>query len=152
MPSYAIDKMTSNPSALELRDVLRAAGMRATAARIAVLKLLKQSNTPLSHAEVVGQLQQDGFDRATLYRNLVDLADSPLARRSDLGDHVWRFEAVGDGEHKKNGHPHFVCSDCGIVECLPTEAIAVQSNLKAASKLGRAGVEIQIRGICDECV
>ena len=144
--------MTIPASAADLRDHLRQAGLRATAARSAVLRVLLQAGAPLSHAEVIESLKEQGFDRATLYRNLVDLAESSLARRTDLGDHIWRFEAVGEGQHTLEGHPHFVCSDCGIVECLPTEAIAVQSDARATPKLERAGVEIQVRGVCDECV
>jgi len=42
--------------------------------------------------EVFAELQAEGWDRATLYRNLVDMTDAGLLRRVDLGDHVWRYE------------------------------------------------------------
>ena len=43
---------------------------------------------------------------------LLGLTEAGLARRADLGDHVWRFEAI-DPNHVDDGHPHFVCSVCG---------------------------------------
>lgn len=141
----------------ELRDRLRAAGLRATSARVSVLRCLQASTAPLTHAEVYEQVAADGFDRATVYRNLVDLAEVGFVRRYDLGDHVWRFELLREGEggeaaHSAEGHPHFVCSDCGTVECLPAAVVSVQSNRGGPRALKKgAGLEIQIRGLCNDC-
>src|SRR6188768_3883257 len=99
----------------DLRDAIRGAGLRATPSRIAVLGLLRASDHAVSHGDVADRLSGDPWDRATIYRNLTDLADAGLARRTDLGDHVWRFEAVAAG-HGAESHPHFVCTSCGTVE------------------------------------
>ena len=65
-----------------LRSAVRDAGLRATPPRLAVLALLQDSTTPLSHGEVVGRPASRGWDPATLYRNLNDLVDAKLARRA----------------------------------------------------------------------
>src|SRR5438067_7954895 len=80
-----------------LTDQLHAVGLRRTAPRVAVLDLLARAGGPLSHGEVAAELAERGFDRATVYRNLLDLTDVELVRRTDPGDHVWRFELVRDG-------------------------------------------------------
>jgi len=49
---------------------------------------------PMSHADVAGELASHGLDRATVYRNLMDLADAGLVSRADHGDHVWRFSLL----------------------------------------------------------
>lgn len=134
----------------ELKQMLREAGLRATSARAAVLRCLLAADAPMTHAEVCALLDPLGYDRATIYRNLVDLADVGIARRSDLGDHLWRFE-LARGEHAVDAHPHFVCTDCGEVTCLPEEAIAVQPVRGAPRSLKRAKVEIQVRGVCNDC-
>ena len=132
----------------DLRGALRGRGLRATPSRIAVLGLLRKVGGPLSHAEAVERLEGQGWDRATIYRNLTDLADAGLARRADVGDHVWRFEAV-DAAHADDPHAHFVCTECGVVECLPDLALAVG---KAAPRAVRQKqVEVQVRGRCDGC-
>ena len=99
-----------------LRDRIRAAGMRSTVPRVAVLERLEEAGTPVSHAEIYEGLAARGFDRATVYRNLIDLTEAGLLSRTDLGDHVWRFELrserAGRGD-EPSGHPHFVCTDCG---------------------------------------
>src|SRR6476620_1139096 len=101
-----------------LRTQVRAKGLRATPSRLAVLELLRVSDAPMSHGDVADRLASQAWDRATIYRNLTDLAEAGLARRTDVGDHVWRFEAV-NADHEVAAHPHFVCTECGSVECLP---------------------------------
>ena len=65
------------------KRVLRDASLRATAARVAVLKLLAADLTPLTHAEVVESLDEFGFDQSTLFRCLNELADAGLVTRLD---------------------------------------------------------------------
>lgn len=137
---------------VELREVLRAAGLRATSARMAVLEVLLAARAPLSHGEVCDRVGDRGIDRATLYRNLIDLAEAGLVRRSDHGDHVWRFEWTGgeSADHQAAEHAHFVCSRCGTVSCLPEGAIAIHA-VRGAPRSLRVGAEVQVRGVCDTC-
>lgn len=134
-----------------LRDTLRGVGLRNTAPRIAVLRELDAAKAPLSHGEIAEKLQDAGFDRATVYRNLIDLTEAGLALRSDHGDHIWRFErkrpeAAGTN-HK---HPHFVCVECGTVSCLPTASIQVAA-VAGTPKSLRSVVDVQVKGHCDTC-
>lgn len=135
----------------ELREILRAAGLRATSARLAVLEVLLDARAPISHGDVCDRVGERAIDRATLYRNLIDLAEVGLVRRSDHGDHVWRFEWTG-GENTAHAveHAHFLCSRCGAVTCLPDGAIAIHA-VRGAPRSLRAGVEVQVRGVCDTC-
>ena len=133
----------------DLREALRARGMRVTPARLAVLALLRASDQPLSHAEVGDYLAAHAWDQATLYRNLIELAEVGLVRRTDVGDHVWRFEAT-QGNHDAATHPHFTCTVCGSVECLPpVELVATRGKLPRA--LRQRQIEVHVRGVCDQC-
>jgi len=92
-----------------------------------------------------------GFDRATLYRNLIDLTDAGVVTRTDLGDHVWRFELKrGEGDHNAE-HPHFVCTGCGDIACLPEVGVQFTASAKAPRALRSKGVTVQIKGRCDAC-
>ncbi len=140
--------MISRTELESLRTELRTHNLRATPSRIAVLELMRSSDSPLSHAEAADRLALKAWDRATIYRNLTDLADAGLLRRTDHGDHVWRFEAIRD-DHDAEKHPHFVCVECGGVECLPGVELSAK---RSAPKAVRAReVEIQLRGVCDAC-
>jgi len=139
-------------SLAELQAEIRDHGMRSTGPRVAVLAHLGKAAAPLSHTEIYEALASTGYDRATIYRNLMDLAEAGLLVRSDLGDHVWRFERrrPQDGAHPE-GHPHFVCTDCGEVSCLPEVAVKVAAAQGAPRALGTKQVEVHVRGRCDDC-
>jgi Fur family ferric uptake transcriptional regulator len=135
------------------RQRLREAGLRATAARVAVLDALTGRAAPLSHAELVEELGQQGWDRATLYRNLTDMAEAGILRRSDMGDHLWRYELQKPEkeEHGVEAHPHFLCTTCGEVSCLPDDVLTLQPDPRLPKALQSGTVELQVRGICDRC-
>ena len=137
------------PSLDQLKSTIRGVGLRSTAPRIAVLKRLLVAATPISHGELVDTLADEGMDRTTVYRNLVDLTEAGLVQRTDLGDHVWRFE-LKRGEGGSVRHPHFTCTDCGAVSCLPEVTISVKTGKGVPKSLSKQKVEIQLRGKCDE--
>jgi Fur family ferric uptake transcriptional regulator len=118
------------------------------------LAYVQRATSPLSHGEITEALAGHGFDRATVYRNLMDLADKGILARSDLGDHVWRFElrrAESPAQGHGTDHPHFVCTDCGDIECLPTVAVRVVGAEGAPRALASKAVEVQVKGLCDDC-
>lgn len=135
------------PEAEQIRDAIRKAGLRATRSRVVVLQLLREREGPTSHPEVAELLEGEGWDRATLYRNLTDMTSAGLLRRVDLGDHVWRFEPADAHQHGEL-HPHFLCTSCGEVACLPVITVD-PAGLPKSFAAGQ--VEVQLRGLCDEC-
>jgi Fur family ferric uptake transcriptional regulator len=137
------------------RQVLRARigefGLRCTAARLAVLGELQRSTSPLSHAEVARALAPLELDRATVYRNLIELSESGLVSRLDLGDHVWRFELRKNGPDNQTEHAHFLCTECGEVSCLDGVEIQVtRVPQRKRSPLGNV-TEILLKGRCVRC-
>jgi Fur family transcriptional regulator, ferric uptake regulator len=139
------------PSLEKVRERLRAVGLRCTAARLWVMQQLIEATHPLTHAQVADVLRPRGFDRATIYRNLIELTEKGLVSRVELGDHVWRFELRRPGRSHERDHPHFVCVDCGDVTCLSSVSI----NIKPApgSKQSRIGkiTEVLLKGHCGHC-
>lgn len=139
-------------SVADLRAEIRRHGMRSTGARLAVLAHLNQASAPLSHTEIFAALEERGYDRATIYRNLIDLAEGGLLARSDHGDHIWRFERMrGAGGGHSQTHPHFVCVDCGGVTCLPDLTVKFEPASSAPRALRTRKVEVQMKGLCDSC-
>jgi len=138
---------------VELRDELRQAGLRATRPRMAVLERLDSATAPLSHGELADSLASDEWDRATVYRNLIALTEAGLARRRDVGDHVWRFERVREssGKDHESAHPHFMCIDCGDVSCLPELSLRGRGRAAIPRAIREQEAEISVRGVCDDC-
>lgn len=136
----------------EIRERMRARGLRATASRVAVLQTLARLGRPATHGDLAADLAPDGWDRATVYRNLVDLTEAGFARRVDMGDHLWRFELQDErSAHAGSEHPHFLCDSCGEVACLPKDAVQLTASARAPRALRKKNVEIQIKGRCDRC-
>ncbi len=134
-----------------IRAKIRGAGLRCTPGRLAVYEALLQANRPLTHGDLVAQMAAVGVDQATIYRNLVDLAEVGLLRRSDLGDHAWRFEVPRAGD-PEGGHPHFVCIECGDIQCLSGVELNVPPARSLPRSLRKRDFELQIKGVCDDCL
>ena len=120
----------------DLKLAVRSAGLRATPARLAVLRTLHAAEAPMTHAEVSKLLAADGIDTATVFRNLNGLAQVGLVRRVELGDH-------------DDSHPHFLCVDCGSVTCL-SEVRLTSSSQRETASVGEV-TEILVRGRCNDC-
>ena len=144
-----VSELATPPS---LRDEIRETGLRATASRIAVLRELRRAKRPVSHGDIVEMLSGEPWDRATLYRNLIDLANGGLARKVELGDRVWRFDgSKQEHAHDATLHPHFVCTACGSVECLPQVSISRGKQGELPRAIVSKQVEVHVRGLCDTC-
>ena len=132
----------------EGRRRLHEAGLRATAPRVAVLRLLHESARPLSHAEVVERIGTDEWDSATLYRNLIKLDEVGLARVASRVAGVTRFEAQEHGSDP-HIHPHFACRECGAVTCLHDAKLTIPS--QSAWRDALLDADLQVVGRCPSC-
>ena len=132
------------------RDALRAAKLRSTTSRVAVLQHLAAATKPLSHADIADSLVPTGYDKSTLYRCLVELADAGLLARLDAGDHAWRFELKREEQEHGSEHPHFVCVDCGKVTCLTDVEVKITPP-KRNVQFGDV-TEVFLKGHCKECL
>jgi len=127
--------------------MLRQAGLRVTASRLAVLELLERAREPMTHHDVVERLQGSPWNRSTLYRNLIDLTDAGLLGKTEIAG-LMRFERLGR-ENACAGHPHFVCTDCGTVTHLDDVIVKVEGH--GPRSVASGNVEVQLRGRCDGC-
>ncbi len=160
---------------LNPREMLRRGGLRVTAMRVEILRMLAASRAAMSAADVLDALQRGagpkksgagrggGVDRVTVYRTLGALVEANLAHRIDAGDRVYRYSLTDharcDGEHHDHEHPHMICERCGLVECIEDAEVVVRS--RGGSKGGGSGglsrfrvtrQEITLRGTCERCL
>lgn len=144
--------MTANPALTTqaAREALKGVRLRCTTSRIAVLQFVSRHSAPQSHADVAEALVPEGYDKSTLYRCLVEMADAGLLSRLELGDHAWRFAFHSGAADHATDHPHFVCVDCGKVECLPDVKVQVQPK-KGASPMPGQITEVTLKGHCVAC-
>jgi len=135
----------------ELKSFLHAAGLRSTSSRLAVMRQLRAARQPISHAELADDLMTAGLDRATVYRNLMDLVEKGIVARAELGDHVWRYELRRDGHEHNAEHPHFVCIDCGKVTCLNDVKVDISPAPGSKKSSISSLTEVLLKGHCEKC-
>ncbi len=140
----------STYSSEDIQLMIRDSGLRCTTSRTTVLTHLVKATAPLSHADLSEVLVPEGFDQATIYRNLTDLTEAGLLNRLDLGDHIWRFEFRGEHDHDDGEHPHFMCTDCGEISCLAAVDISFTDGGKSPHLVGEIN-EVFLKGLCTKC-
>jgi Fur family ferric uptake transcriptional regulator len=131
-------------------EQLRAAGLRATASRIAVLQVLAASHDHPRVDQVIERVRAAGTTIST--QAAYDVCDAlhraSLARRIEPAGSPARFEGrVGDNHH------HLVCRSCGEtvdVDC----AVGAAPCLTAVDSSGYAIDEAEVIywGTCPDCL
>lgn len=90
--------------------MLRAAGYKATPARLRVLDAMRTSREPLSAHALIGRVGK-AFDAATVYRTLKHLAAGGIVRPVDLRHNHAHYELAD-----RDDHHHVTCMRCGRIE------------------------------------
>jgi Fe2+ or Zn2+ uptake regulation protein len=132
-----------------IEDTLRGAGLRATAPRVAVLRVLSESHDHPRVDQVIERVRASGVTISTqaAYDVCEALHGAALARRIEPAGSPARWEArVGDNHH------HLVCRSCGTtvdVDC----AVGIAPCLAPADTAGFAldEAEVTFWGLCPAC-
>jgi Fur family ferric uptake transcriptional regulator len=140
--------MPDSLNAQAARDLLEKANGRITPARLAVLSILLDAQTALSHLEIEQIAEQQGlsFDRVTLYRALDWLVEQQMAHKINGVDRTWRYNAQREHQHQ---HAHFQCKYCSQIYCLEHLQPAFLFNLPSGYQLEE--VELTLQGRCPHC-
>ncbi len=91
--------------------LLKAAGLRVTAGRLAILGALEKESKPVT-VEQLGKRLKGALNSVTLYRALEALKDARIVARVGLGHEHAHYELV----HGRPHHHHVVCTSCGHIE------------------------------------
>jgi Fe2+ or Zn2+ uptake regulation protein len=136
------------PDAADLERLLRAAGLRVTRPRVAVLDAV-HAQPHLDTETLIGaaRARLGVVSHQAVYDVLRVLTDSGLVRRIQPQGSVARYEArVGDNHH------HLVCRDCGAivdVDCAVGEAPCLTASNDAGFAIDEA--EVIYWGRCPTC-
>jgi Fur family transcriptional regulator, stress-responsive regulator len=140
--------VTEAAETIKAAEMLKAAGLRVTATRVAVLGALVER--PHASADdlleaVRGALPAPSVQ--SVYNALGDFVDAGLTRRIEPAGHPGLFEiGVGDNHH------HVVCTACGRVddvECVVGEAPCL--HVPEDTGYAIASAEVTFWGVCPAC-
>jgi Fur family peroxide stress response transcriptional regulator len=136
----------SNPSA-ELNEVFRAAALRPTAQRYAVLEFLARRPVHATAAQIFRAVNRTvpRASRATVYNSLRSLAHAGLVREVVSEGKAARFDA------NLRRHHHFICERCGGVEDVAWFDLPPAVCKAALDGRAMRDYEIVFRGACARC-
>jgi Fe2+ or Zn2+ uptake regulation protein len=124
---------------------LRAAGLRVTEPRIAVIRALEGKRThptvPQVHALV--QVELPRIPEITVYRTLNTLSQAGLLVGIHGSSRGWRCDP------DTTQHAHAVCRECGEVWDMPIESQVVFG--PSPEGFLTAGTEVTLFGLCRKC-
>jgi Fur family ferric uptake transcriptional regulator len=136
----------------EIYDMLRQAGLRKTPVRIGVLDVLTEVGRPVPVSALLGKLPHH-TDAVTVYRTLNTFAKLKLVHRIRGENNEWLYAIGNGGKAKQHHHPHFVCEDCGAVECLSESEVPGDflPELHIPKRYKVNYFEVVLHGTCGKC-
>lgn len=134
--------------------LLKRSKLRRTPVRAGVLDVLSKAPRPLGAVDILAKLPPH-TDAVTVYRTLNTFTRKGVLHRVRGEDRVWRY-ALGDPHPSESGvhqHPHFVCEDCGKVECLKEAQIpdTFVRTLAVPAAYSIRYPEVVLHGLCPKC-
>jgi Fur family ferric uptake transcriptional regulator len=121
-------------------------GYRVTAPRRRILEAVRAQPASFTAEQLADELRVEGIGRATVFRVLELLQELQFVHRLHLGSvHVY---AACPPEH----HHHIMCSLCGRVDVLQSEALEHElSSLAHARGFTIDEHHLEFVGRCDDC-
>ena len=127
---------------------LRAAGMRQTPQREAILRVLQASDRPLTVEEIWDRMAENRSGLPTIYRNLERFVEKGWAESLLGADQVMRFVRC----HSVSHHHHLQCEGCGrTVEVDGCAVMGAIASLESQSGFRITRHQLQLFGLCAKC-
>lgn len=142
--------MTLNTFNMRLDDLLgrlKSAGHRITPQRLAIIKVLVESEKHPSVEQIYRQVHKDfpTTSLATVYntleclRELGEVLELPFSSGS-------RY----DGQNP-SPHPHLVCTACGTIEDVDIDVTQTAADVAASSGYSEVQHRLEFYGVCPRC-
>ena len=131
----------------EVTEAFRAAGLRVTAQRYAILEFLARRPVHATADEILLAVNRGDprASRATIYNSLRALARAGLVREVASEGKAARYDA------SLHRHHHFVCERCGGVEDIPWFDLPPAAARAALNGRALRWYEVVFRGLCMNC-
>jgi Fur family transcriptional regulator, ferric uptake regulator len=132
--------------------LLKRSKLRRTPVRAGVLEILAKASRPLGAVDVLEKLPPH-TDAVTVYRTLNTFTRKGVLHRIRGEDRVWRYALGNPHESHAHQHPHFVCEECGKVECLKESEIPGDfiRSLGVQTHYTIHYPEVVLHGVCPRC-
>lgn len=129
----------------ELND----ADLRATPARVAVMKLLETTDAPVDVATIIDYLTQQDIktDPATAFRIINMFTEKGLVKQISFHEGKLRYELSNKADHH-----HLICEQCGKIEEISDCAIpGLEKDIQKKKGFIVKRHALEFFGICAHC-
>ncbi|MBQ2778581.1 MAG: transcriptional repressor [Bacteroidaceae bacterium] len=128
--------------------LLRERGIRPTAVRLLVVRILAEADAPLSLAEIEAML--DTAPKSTIFRALTLFQTHRLVHSIEDGSGSLKYELCHSHDHDtlNDRHTHFFCEVCQRTYCFKHIQIPA---IELPQGFTMHSVNYIVKGICDKC-
>lgn len=156
MKSIRPNKGSTLPEGSQVQDLrqhscekeIQEAQLKATPARIAMLKLFESHEKPMDAQHVVDHLVKTlGIDRVTVFRILNAFVAKRLIRKLEFREGKARYELANTDHH------HLICSSCGTISDISEDSVMHDYIGRMEKKYGFDVSEhiLELMGTCSNC-
>ena len=129
-------------------DILKSKKLNITDIRCRVLMLLGKSGNAFTQKEIEEFLEKEmgAIDRVTLYRTIRIFIEKQVIHPIMVDAQTIKLKLAGN--HRGSDHPHFYCSHCQKLVCMPQikiEQIMLPKGFVMQSS------NVLIDGVCETC-
>jgi Fe2+ or Zn2+ uptake regulation protein len=132
----------------DCKEELKESNLKATPARIGVMRFLESVDQPADANTVLGDLKDEGIhaDPATIYRILDLLYKRGLIQKIELGEGKYRYEK------SQKHHHHLICTNCGRIQNVEGEFLKKMENeIYSDKKFKVNSHSLEFFGLCQDC-
>ena len=132
----------------QIEGLLERHGIKLTANRILIAKIMSTLDYPISMKELETMLLT--MDKSSIFRTLSHFKSHHLVHQMEDGNDIVRYELCHSHseEEDEDIHVHFYCEHCHRTFCL-NEISVPQVNLPVGYR--QTAVNYMIKGICPDC-
>jgi Fur family transcriptional regulator, ferric uptake regulator len=133
----------------DCKKELREADLKATPARLAVLRLFENTDKPVDVSTIIDYLKQNKIkaDPVTAFRIINLFTEKGLTRQISFNEGKFRYELTSEDEHH-----HFICENCGIVDDISDCNIeSLEKNIAKKKGLLIKSHSLEFFGLCKSC-
>ncbi len=133
----------------DCKEELNEVELRATPARIALMKFLESSDKPLDVQAMIDYLNQKDVktDPATVFRIVNMFKEKGLLQSIQFHEGKFRYELSS-----KPHHHHFVCEQCGAIQDISDFSIkTLEENIQKKRQIKITSHSLEFFGLCQNC-
>lgn len=133
----------------DCKDELNEVELRATPARVALMKLLETTDKPVDVQTMIEYLEKRDIktDPATVFRIVNMFTEKGLTKQIQLQEGKARYELTANEDHH-----HLVCTKCGDIQDISDCNIAgLEKDIEKKKGFKVTSHSLEFFGICNSC-